>query len=115
IVQPPPCDLPGLLASALVNREDGGRGMREHSHRSRSMWLALLTSLAFALAPVAAAHAAGDPFTFGPAALVAPGPPFAQQLKINDISCPATSLCVAVDDQGGTISTANPTAPTPTW
>ena len=58
--------------------------MEGDSRRPRMVRLTLLLALAALTAP-AAAQASAGPFTFSGAALIAPGPPYAQQLQINYI------------------------------
>ena len=41
--------------------------------------------------------------------------PFTQVGTSTGISCPATSLCVAVDQSGNSVTSTDPTATTPTW
>ncbi len=78
----------------------------------------LAAALVLLALPVAGARAAlsnGDGWLASRQTLVAGGSPFGDTPEIVSISCPDTSLCVALDSAGGVVSTGDPTVATPIW
>jgi hypothetical protein len=76
--------------------------------------LAVVCAL-LALLPACASAAISDPLSWSQPAQIAGGPPFTYVNDLQAVSCPSTSLCVGVDNGGGAVATANPTAGTPAW
>ncbi len=85
--------------------------------------VSLLCIAAGALVPVAAARAETPPpltVTNSPLSFTSPyridaQAPFAHGWYINALSCPTTSLCVGMDNQGNLLTTTDPTAPPSGW
>jgi hypothetical protein len=76
--------------------------------------LAVVCAL-LALLPASASAATSDPLSWSQPTLIAGGPPFRSTNALQAVSCPSTSLCVAVDNVGGADATTDATAATPTW
>jgi Divergent InlB B-repeat domain len=79
--------------------------------------LTLATLVVGAWVVVALASSSG-PTTWSAASLVAPGsllPMSATGYSLNDVSCPSTSLCVAVARFGNAVATTNPTGGGEAW
>jgi hypothetical protein len=62
-----------------------------------------------------AAVGATGPLSFSAPALVDHQAPFSTTPGIDTVSCPTSSFCLAADSRGAVLTTANPTAATPTW
>jgi hypothetical protein len=73
----------------------------------RGVRLAVLTALALAVLASGSAVAAG-PLTWSGPTLIDQQPPFQYGNTMRGISCPTTTLCVAVDDVGNIVTTNKP-------
>jgi hypothetical protein len=80
-------------------------------HRSAWSSAALTVLLAWVWAPVAA----GAGLSWSAAELVDRAPPFSYGFDVADVSCAPASACVAVDQKGDVLSTAQPFAGSDAW
>lgn len=75
----------------------------------------MLCLAAVLLGAPTAADAAPSPPTWSAPALIDHQPPFSAAHVAAAISCPTTTLCVAVDNDGYAVTSHDPTSATPTW
>jgi hypothetical protein len=90
--------------------------------RARSLWSRSVqgclacASTVVALLSVGAATASASPLSWAAPVFVDHAAPFpSPNFNLKGVSCPSTTLCVAVDDQGNAVVSTDPTVATPTW
>lgn len=83
------------------------------SARRRALNLLGLFVLAAACFAGASSSAVADTLSWSFPTLIDGQPPFLQGLR--SVSCPTTSLCVAVDEHGNVVTATNPTGGQGAW
>src|SRR5271166_409156 len=92
-------------------RPCGGYRRRRKAPRCVRMFVTLLASGALTAPPALAT----PPMSWEAPTPIDDQPPFAYPAEVSGVSCPSTSLCVAVDGVGDVLASSNPTGGTEAW
>lgn len=85
------------------------------THAIRRLILLAASALALLAPAPAGATAAGGPLSWSASKLIDGQPPFGQGFKLLGMSCPSSSLCVAVDDSGHVLTSTDRTGGASAW